>query len=129
MTVPAVAFHRFLTGLALGCALGILYGFLRPVRRGRAVIPDLVFAAVAGWVYLYYGFAVCRGDLRMGYMAALAVGALAWDRVFGRGLLPIYRGFWAQIGKFLRGIEKIVKKFLKIVKFFFASGKKWGTIK
>ena len=65
MTTPAAAWERFVTGLVFGCVLGIFYGFLRPLQRGKAVIPDLIFVGFAGWIYLIFGFAVCRGDLRM----------------------------------------------------------------
>ena len=129
MSTPNTAALRFLTGLVLGCVLGLVYGFLRPVRRGRAVLPDLLFAVIAVWVYLYYGFAVCRGDLRMGYFAAPIVGAIGWDSVFGRWLLPVYGGFWKIIDKVCRPMLRICKKFWFFLKFLFARGKKWGTIR
>jgi hypothetical protein len=129
MSTPEIAFQRFLTGLALGCLLGVVYGFLRPVRRGKAILPDLVFAFFTGWGYLYYGFAVCRGDLRMAYFAAPILGAIVWDRSIGRWLRPIYDGFWKCIGKILGPFRKIMKKTWIFVKFLFASGKKWVTIK
>ena len=62
MTEPTVAFGRFLTGILLGCLIGLFYGFLRPVQKGRAIFADTVFVIFAGWVLLYYGFAVCRGE-------------------------------------------------------------------
>ena len=129
MNTPEVAFRRFVIGLVFGCALGIVYGFLRPVRRGKAIGSDLVFAVVTGWVYLYYGFAVCRGDLRMGYLAAPILGAILWDRTVGRWLRPIFDGFWKIIAKILRPVREFKKKSRVFVKFLFATGKKWVTIK
>jgi hypothetical protein len=129
MTTPEVAFWRFLTGLVLGCVLGIIYGLLRPVRRGKAIFPDLVFAFFTGWIYLYYGFALCRGDLRMGYLAAPILGAIAWDRSVGQWLRPIFDGFWRIIVKIFRPVGKILKKSRIFVKFLFASGRKWVTMK
>ena len=129
MISPDIAFRRFLTGLVLGCVLGIFYGFLRPVRRGKAVLSDLIFVLLAGWIYLYYGFAVCRGDLRMGYLAAPILGALAFDQGFGRWLRPVFDGFWRFFNAIFRPFQLLFKKIEKIIKFLFASWKKWGTIK
>ncbi len=129
MTAPYVAFSRFLIGLLLGGVLGLVYGFLRPLRRKKKTLPDLVFVLAAGWVYLYYGFAVCRGDLRLGYTAAPIAGAIGWDRTVGLWLRPVPEKFWEFIRKILHPLGRSFKKFWKWVKFLFASGKKWGTIK
>lgn len=129
MSTPEIAFARFVTGLLLGCVLGIYYGFLRPIRRRRTFFPDLLFVMAAGWIYLHYGFAVCRGDLRMGYLAAPILGALAWDLTVGRYLMPIYAGFWRFLGGLLRPFQLFLKKICIFIKFLFATGKKWGTIK
>jgi hypothetical protein len=109
--------------------LGLFYGFLRPIRRGKAILPDLIFVAAAGWIYVYYGFAICRGDLRMGYMAAPLLGAILWDRLFGRWLLPIYGGIWQLFAGICRPFLRICKKIWDFIKFLFASVKKWGTMK
>ena len=119
MTAPGTAFVRFFIGLALGCIIGLFYGFLRPLRKGKAVIPDLVFCLFAGWILLYYGFAVCRGDQRMGYLAAAGVGAIGWDRSFGRWLRPVFGGFWGFAAAMLRPIRKFFKKIRNFIKFFF----------
>lgn len=128
MSTPAVAFWRFAVGLVFGCVLGICYGFLRPTRRGRGILSDLVFVTFAGWVYLYYGFAVCRGDLRLGYSAAPVIGAIAWDRTVGWWLRPIFACFWRMVAKISRPFRKIPEKLWIFAKFLFASGKKWVTM-
>ena len=97
MTAPSVAFGRFVMGLLLGAIIGLFYGFLRPVQKGRAILADLVFIIFAGWILLYYGFAVCRGDLRMGYLFAAGVGAIGWDLTLGKWLRPVFDRFWAII--------------------------------
>ena len=119
MSTPGVAFRRFVVGLLLGCLLGIFYGFLRPTRRGRAIVSDLVFVTFAGWVYLYYGFAVCRGDLRIVYSAAPIIGAITWDRTVGRWLRPIFAYFWQVVAEITRPYRKIPKKLWKFIKFLF----------
>ena len=129
MTTPEIAFGRFVTGLLLGCLLGVYYGFLRPLRRRRTFLPDLLFVAAAGWVYLYYGFAICRGDLRMGYMAAPILGAIGWDVTVGRWLRPVFGVFWHFCGRMVLAFHNFFKKIYKFLKFPLATGKKKGTKK
>ena len=63
MTSPVTAFRWLLSGLVLGCLLGVYYGFLRPLRPRFTLLSDLLFVPVAGWVWLYYSFAICGGDI------------------------------------------------------------------
>ena len=113
---PEIAFGRLVAGVLLGAAIGLFYGFLRPLRRGLAIGPDLIFALVAGWVLLYYGFAICRGDLRLGYLAAAGAGAIGWDRSFGRWLRPVFRGFWGFVAALSRPVKIFFKKFVRNAK-------------
>ena len=129
MSTPEIAFGRFATGLLLGCLLGVCYGFLRPLGRRRTFFPDLLFAAAAGWVYLYYGFAVCRGDLRMGYLAAPISGAIAWDLTMGSWLRPVFGVFWQFCGRMVRSFWICFKKIYNFIKIPLATGKKMGKIK
>ena len=94
MTTPSVAFGRFVIGILLSCVIGLFYGFLRPVQKGRAILADAVFAVFAGWVLVHYGFGVCRGDLRLGYLFAAGAGAVGWDLTLGKWLRPVFWGFW-----------------------------------
>ena len=41
-----------------------------------------------------YGFAVCGGDLRMGYILPPLISAFCWDRTVNRWLQPVFAGFW-----------------------------------
>ena len=52
-------------GLLLGGGLGLLYGFLRFFRPRW--LGDLLFVIVLFRTWLYLGFGLCGGDLRMGY--------------------------------------------------------------
>ena len=129
MTEPAIAFRRFLIGLFLGCTLGIVYGFLRPIRRGKAILADIIFMVFAGWVYLYYGFSVCKGDLRLGYTLPPILSAMAWNSLFTLWLQPIFDGFWLFVAKIFAPFQIFFKKSMFFIKFLFASGKKWVKIK
>ena len=63
---PQTAARRLVIALLLGAALGLFYGFLRPLGR-RVVLRDSLF--LAGWslIWLELGFGVCGGDLRLGH--------------------------------------------------------------
>ena len=133
MTSPTQAFYRFVIALGLGCLLGVYYGFLRPLRPRLTAISDLLFLPVAGWVWLYLSFAVCRGDLRFGYTLGLIGGVFLWEATIGRLLRPVFAGFWQAVGKFLafflRPIKFFTKKGAKYLNFLLATAKKRFTIK
>lgn len=133
MTAPALAASRFAAACLMGLGLGVLYGFLRPLRPRRTALADGIFLAALVWVWLQLSFGICRGDLRLGYSAGLFCGAAVWEMTLGRLLRPAFFGFWAGTARIWRGIMRPVKKFFQkigdFVKFLFASLKKWGTIK
>ena len=62
---PGTAAYRLVCALALGAALGLFYGFLRPLRPKYTVLADGVFLLGAFWVWLYYNFDICQGDIRL----------------------------------------------------------------
>lgn len=132
MTGPALDGWRFLWACGIGAILGVWYGFLRPLRPRHTVLSDLLFlpALVYGWLYL--SFAICRGDIRLGYTFGLLVGALLWEWTAGRWLRPVVQGFWHLISKIWHGFlgifEKIFKNLQKNAKILFAIWKKWFTI-
>ena len=121
MTQPSVAAVRFASGVLLGCALGLLYGFLRPLRPRHTLLSDSLFVLGLLWAWLYLGFAVCGGDLRLGCIAGLLLGIPLWDRGPGRLLAPIFTGFWKLAGKLLAAAAFPVKKILEFAKILFAS--------
>ena len=124
MTGPALDGRRFLIACLIGLGLGLIYGFLRPLRRNRPVLSDLLFLPFLGYAWLYLGFAICRGDLRLGYCAGLFVGAVLWEWTVGRLLRPVFDLFWRVVFRVCRGFfrifEKIFKKIRKKLKFLFA---------
>ena len=113
MTEPVIAAQRFLAGFALGTFLGLWYGFLRPLRPRHTVLSDLLFLISAGWVWLYYMFGICRGDLRLSGFFALLLGCILWEITVGRLLHPVFSGFWHFIIGTVRFILLPLKKFLK----------------
>lgn len=132
MTAPTQAGLRFLVGLALGAGLGLFYGFLRPLRQKRTAPADLLFIAVAFWVWIYHSFAVCAGDIRFGGSLSLGLGAVLWELSAGWLLRPVFCFFWKIIGK---GIDLLTLPIRKIFYFscvflkkVFAYMKKKGTI-
>ena len=111
MTSPAVAAHRLWVSLLLGCALGIYYGFLRPLRR--TALRDALFLCGLFPAWLWQSFALCRGDLRLGYLAGLLGGIWLWDRFPGRFLRAPFALFWKGMasiwGLFLLPLKNFVK--------------------
>jgi hypothetical protein len=132
MTGPALDGWRFLCACLIGLALGFYYGFLRPLRSRHPFFADFLFLPALGYAWLYLGFAICRGDLRLGYCAGLLVGSVFWEMTVGRLLRPVFKGFWDLISRFSHGIfsffEKNFKKIRKKLKILFAIWKKWFTI-
>lgn len=104
MTPPAVAFARILRALAIGAGLGIFYEFLRPLRPKFTAFADLVFSLAFGWGWVYLGFAVCGGDLRIGYLAALGVGCGLSHSLLGRALSPVFSWFWHILARIISKI-------------------------
>ena len=126
MTAPALAGPRLLAAVLLGAAAGVWYGFLRPLRRPW--LRDLLFLPVLGYGWLYHSFGLCGGDIRMGSLAAMLLGAALADTAAGP-FFPIFAGFW-HLAAGIIGIFTLPGKiFLKNTKFFVASVKKMVTIK
>ena len=122
MTPPAAAAGQFAGACLLGMGLGLLYGFLRPLRRRRQTPADLLFLLAAGWCWLYLGFGVCRGAVRPAHTFGLAAGAAALELTLGQLLRPIFAIFW-------NILLVPVKKISRNTKILFASAEKWVTIR
>lgn len=112
MTGPALAARCLAAAILLGAVAGIAYGFLRPVRPRW--LGDGLFVCILSWLWVYLGFGVCQGDLRLGYTAGLFLGAMGFHCLFGRGLLPVFSWFWeglyAAFSFFFTGFKKFFKK-------------------
>lgn len=113
MTDPVLDARRFGIACLFGLGLGLYYGFLRPLRPKHTVLSDLLFLPAMFYSWLYLSFAVCQGDIRLGYSIGLLVGALVFQWTGGRWLRPVFRSFWQGIGKIYRHIFNFLKKFLK----------------
>lgn len=129
---PALTAARFGLGLLLGAGLGLVYGFLTPLRPRWTGLADGIFVLALLWGWLVLSFGVCRGDVRLSYTVSLFLGVWAFHRTAGRLLMPLFRGFWRGIGAIFRGIVYPARKFFKKIrenlKKVFASLKKRGTI-
>lgn len=120
---PAIALTRFMWSLAFGMALGLCFDFVRPIRP--RFLGDLLFLTVLGWIWLQLTFGVCCGDLRLGHLFGLLVGAILWELGPGRLVLPFFRHFWRILAL---PFKKFFEKFKKILKFLYAKRKKSSTI-
>ena len=106
---PSVAAWRFFLGLLLGFFPGAWYGFLRPLCRRKKTLGDLLLMAglLISWVYLAFG--VCQGDIRLGNLCSLLLGAFLFDRTIGRILRPVWEVFWNVVGWFPRQIRNFFR--------------------
>lgn len=133
MNLPSIVAQRFLIACLLGCALGIYYEFLRPLRKKWTNLSDIAFVVGAFWVWLYLGFGVCEGDLRFGFSVALLGSSILFVVTIGSWLKPLFSIFWRVIGHILGVFAYPIKQFYKNIRFFskflFARVKKWGTMK
>lgn len=132
MTEPAQAAGWFAAAWLYGMGLGVLYGFLRPLRPRLTTLADLVFSAAAIWAWLVLSFGICGGDLRLSCTMGLAAGGVFWELTAGRLLRPVFFGFWRGVGRVFGWITRPVKDLLKIFRNFIKKvlhiGKKWVTI-
>jgi hypothetical protein len=133
MITPALASRRFGIAWLLGMGLGLLYGFLRPLRPRRTVLSDLLFFPAVVWAWVYFSFGLCDGDLRLGYIAGMGLGGIVWEITFGRWMRPVFFGFWGWIGRIWAKItapfKQIFRKSVLFAKNIFAMGKKWVILK
>ena len=125
---PEIAAYRLGCAAVLGAALGLFYGFLRPLRPRHTLLADGVFLLAAIWAWVYHSFAVCAGDIRAGYLVAFFAGGWLWEAAFGRWLRPVFWRFWDTLGTLGRLALVPLKKILVFTKILFASVKKWVTI-
>ena len=133
MNPPAEDLRRFLFACLFGLGLGLLWDFLRPFRQKRPNLSDGLFLLVTGQVWLYLGFSVCKGDLRLGYSLGLLLGGFVWEITLGQLFRPVFLGFSRIITEifsfFALPMKKFFKKIAKNAKFLLATGKKAVTIK
>ena len=110
--------------LLLGCCLGIVWGFLRPVRPRW--LSDLFFLGALWWVWVYLIFGLCGADPRLAYTLTLLGGCFLWDFAFGSTLQPLFSGFWQGFFRFFDTISTpirfLCKKLRVFGKFLFAMG-------
>jgi len=126
MTLPATAAAQFAASLLIGCVLGIVYGFLRPLRPRHTALSDLLFLPAAVYGVLYIAFAVAKGDLRPEHLAGIFIGGFLWEWLPGRWLRPVFCRIWMPFWKILGYFSRIFKKFFEKIKkiFHFPLGKR-----
>jgi hypothetical protein len=119
-------------GLALGGGLGLLYDFLRPLRRRHNTPADFVFVSVLLPLWIYYSFGLCGGQIRFANLGALTAGFFLWMLTLSRLTSPLFFFLWGRLFALFRllflPLKKIFKKIGLFVKKVFATLKKRGTM-
>ena len=118
MTPPAVAAGRLAIACGLGLVLGLVYGFLRPMRARATHLGDGIFLLCATGAWLYLGFGICEGDLRLGYFAGLFAGGFLWEMTVGRLLRPVFFAFWKVFFRIWDFPRYVIRIFFKKHGFF-----------
>ena len=89
--------------LLLGMLLGVIYGFLRPLRPRW--LGDLLFVGAMIYLWIYMCFGICDADPRFAHTALLLGGCVAWNVIFGKQTAPLFSAFW-------KGVSHLLKAFL-----------------
>ena len=113
MNPPSIAAYRLLCAILLGIALGVFYGFLRPLGRRHRQITDLLFILALYPVWIFFAFGIAGGDLRFGYTLGLFGGVVLWETTFGKWLQPVFAGFGVQFTEFTGFSPCLFEKFSK----------------
>lgn len=116
MTAPAEALRRVLTGCLLGLGLGGWYEFLRPLRRRFPHLCDLLLLAAFGCCWIFFGFQICRGDLRLGYDSGLFLGAFFFRITLGKLLGRAFSFFWEGIFRLAARLRHFAGRILKKIR-------------
>ena len=91
-TATVAAF--FASAYVFGLELGMLYGFLRPLRPRHTLLSDGLFLLGLYQRTAVLMFRVCGGELRPACLVALFLGIWTFDRTVGRLLRPLFGRFW-----------------------------------
>ena len=110
MIPPSLAAAQFGTALLMGAGLGLLHSFLRPPRRRFTALADLIFGLALLGCWIYLSFAVCRGDIRLGYVLGIPLGLILWEKTLSRLFRPVFSIFWLPAKKILQFFRKFLKK-------------------
>ena len=103
---PRQAAIQCLWSLLYGAGLGAWYDFLRPLRPQRTALADLAFVAAMLWAGISFGFGICEGDLRVGYLAVALAGGMLGGWMFGRHICRILETGGEDLGLFSSACEK-----------------------
>ena len=104
MTDPRTAGRCLVLALALGMGLGLIYGLLCVLGRRHRHLADVLFLPFLFYAWVYLSFAICRGDLRLGYTLGLFAGIFLEENTLGRRLRPLYLRLWRFLHSLLKKI-------------------------
>ncbi|NCC67052.1 MAG: hypothetical protein EOM14_02490 [Clostridia bacterium] len=131
----------FVTAVFFGVALGVVFDFLRALRReaknsGITALCDFLLCLMAAAALFCLNMLAAGGKLRLFLAAAAVLGAAAYFLSISRFFLALFGCFFAWIGKELKKLAVLQKKIAKMsvkLKIFlkkrFKKMRKWFTIK
>lgn len=103
-----------LLALALGILTGLIYDFLRPLRRrlGRRVgaALDVLFCLIAGAALFSYAMSAQNGRLGLWELSAILLGFLIYMHTVSEPILRFFSAVLDVICRLLAKLKKILKK-------------------
>ena len=128
MIPPGQALRMFSAAFLMGVGLGVVYGFLTPLRPRHTVLADLLFLAGVGWCLVLLAFPICDGDLRPACFFWMLLGFFLEKKWIAWLLIPVFETFWRILTTAEKKLMLPLKIFSRFAKNMFASGEKWVTI-
>ena len=122
MSTPAAAAGRFMLACLLGIVLGVVYAFLRPPRNKHPHLADSLFLLCLFPTWIYLGFGVCGGDLRLSYTIGLLLGIWVGAVTLGRVMQPVFGFLWKIFTLPWRTVKNFFKKMKKLQKNYWHPG-------
>ena len=91
---PGLVWNRLAGCFLAGVLLGPAADLFRSLHRRLPVLTQLVIGTEFFLCWLWLGFGLCRGDLRIGYLLGTAAGFCFWEWYFGTCTGAFFGKLW-----------------------------------
>ena len=109
---------RVVKCILLGGTIALGADIMYSLQKKSVMLAQVLWSIWIFWVWLVICFGVCRGDIRMGYWAAAALGAVLWRGTVSRLFRPVILAFGRKIWTIIGMPVKLSKIILKKINFF-----------
>ena len=91
---PGLVWNRLALCFLAGVLLGPAADLFRPLHRRFPVLTQLMIGTEFFLCWLWLGFGLCRGDLRIGYLLGTAAGFFVWEWSFSTCTEAFFGKLW-----------------------------------